>query len=776
MIAFGLPDLGNARAAGSETFAPLLGEPSRYAHLPSGLVVPALEDVPACPDIRLELVRGRDPGRPPEPHGLLDLRLRIRPPAPAALDQLAEVDPRAAVSPAALVGGYLRIELLAGAAVDADAAAAVAEPVALVANGLDAARVVRYLSAPAATFLSGAFAEKAVAIGAQAELVIAAVARRLPITVSFAAASLSAALTELGGADGLVTRSGVADLWTSGRVPATGIATADLAEAAEVLADWTLALTASPAASRTTPVQPTYLLGPGSLSGQVTWNLSELRSISHIAVAELDLADAVRRAVDAGATSIFRQEVVADPLDTGMVEIAIDANMPRRLEGIASVGVRLTTPPAPPWRPDRLADSRLLTSDRPAPVRWQLSPTETLAYDVNAFVLISEPQPARADGPARHSTDRRVAVGVADLPVDLVTVGASEELLGEAVVHIGLEDLRFDLSLDSPQAAAPVTDGQSLTVTATAIATGAAASAGTIPAHSTVITPSDFPAYGTHEVQVTVEFDTQAQLVVVELRADADDDAVAVLPFTPQTGTRAWRYHNASVFGGGYRYRVTVGTGAPSAFSVPLDDAALHIKASGVPGASPPEKPPADPPPGPFEAEGFTCVPGPDADTWRVWPHSPGVAHGPDGQPLVGVFATGDSGFLQLEARLFADDAAFERLRGALGGHLGVNPLQLRLQPGVTPQQVRQAALLIAAGSGTRELATNPTSGMPPYAAVFDVPLDAQTLPHAQAAAAGQAGHVFVRYDVSAEPQFMSSFQPVTDVGNAGVLSDQEKS
>ena len=124
-----------------------------------------------------------------------------------------------------------------------------------------------------------------------------------------------------------------------------------------------------------------------------------MRSISHIVVAQLDLADAVRRAVDAGATSIFRQEVVADPLDIGMVEIAIDANMPERLEGIASVGVQLVMPPAPPWRPDRLSDSRLLTSDRPAPVRWQLSPVETLAYDVNAFVLISGPQPNRADGP-----------------------------------------------------------------------------------------------------------------------------------------------------------------------------------------------------------------------------------------------------------------------------------------------------------------------------------------------------------------------------------------
>ena len=615
MIGAGLLDVRNARTVGGETFARVLGEPSRYAHLPSSLVVPAMNDFPAWPDIRVELVRSRDPNRLPEPHGLLDLRLQIRPPAQAALDLLADVDPRAAVSPALLAGGHLRIELLAGAGVDADVAAAVAEPVALVSNGLDAARVVRYLSAQAATFLADAFTEKAVAIAAQAELVIAAVARRLPMTASFDATALSAALTELGGADGLVTRSDVVDLWSSGRVPVTGIATADRAEAAEVLADWTLAQTASPAASRTTPVAPTYLLGPSSLLGQVTWDLSELRSISHIAVAQLDLADAVRRAVDACATSIFRQEVEADPLDTGVVDIAIDANMPQRLEGIALVGVRLGMPPAPPWRPDRLSDSRLLTSDRPAPIRWQLSPRETLAYDVNAFVLVSAPALARVDGPTRHRTDRRVAVGVADLPVDLVTVGASEELLREAVVHIGLPDLRFDLTLDSPQAAAPVKDGQTLTVTATATAAAATASAGTIPAHSTVITPSDFPAYGTHQVQVVVEFDTPAQLVVVELQAD-DDAAPTVLPFTPQMSTRAWQYHNASIFGGGYRYRVTAGTGPPSAFSEPLHDTTLRVKASGLPAADAPAKPPTDPPPGPFEAEGFTCVPGPDA--WHV--------------------------------------------------------------------------------------------------------------------------------------------------------------
>ncbi len=776
MIGVGLLDLSNAHTVGGETFARVLDEPSRYAHLPSGLVVPAMNAFPAWPDIRVELVRSKDPNRLPEPHGLLDLRLQIRPPGQAALDLLADVDPRAAVSPASLVGGHLRIELLSGAGSDADVAAAVAEPFVLVSNGLDAARVVRYLSPQAATFLSDAFTQKAVAIAAQAELVIAAVARRLPMTASFDATALSAALTELGGADGLVARSDVVDLWLSGRVPVTGIATADRAEAAEVLADWTLAQTASPAASRITPVEPTYLLGPSSLLGQVTWDLSELRSISYIAVAQLDLADAVRRAVDAGAISIFRQEVEADPLDTGMVDIAIDANMPQRLEGIAWVGVQLGMPPAPPWRPDRLSDSRLLTSDRPAPIRWQLSPRETLAYDVNAFVLVSAPTPTRIDGPTRHRTDRRVAVGVGDLPVDLVTVGASEELLREAVVHIGLPDLRFDLTWDSPQAAAPVKDGQTLTVTATAIAAAATASAGTIPAHSTVITPSDFPAYGTHQVQVVVEFDTPTQLVVVELQADGDG-APAVLPFTPQTNTRAWKYHNASIFGGGYRYRVTAGTGSPSAFSEPLDDTTLRVKASGLPAADAPAKPSTDPPPGPFEAEGFTCVPGPDAGTWRVWPHSPGVAHGPDGHPLIGVIATGGSGFLQLEARLFADDAAFERLRGALGRHLGVNPMQLRLQPAATPQQVKQAVLLIAADGGTRELATNPTSGMPPYTAIFNVPLDAQSLPHAQAAAAGHTGHVLVRYDVKAEPQFVSSFQPTFDVGNAAdAPSDQEQS
>ena len=247
MIGAGLLDLGNALTAGGETFARVLGEPSRYAHLPSGLVVPAMKDSPAWPDIRIELVRSKDPNRLPEPHGLLDLRLQIRPPAQAALDLLTDTDPRAAVSPAPLAGGHLRIELLSGAAADADVAAAVAEPVALVSNGLDAARVVRYLSSQAATFLSDAFTEKAVAIAAQAELVIAAVARRLPMTASFDATALSAALTELGGATRLVTRSEVVDLWASGRVPITGIAIADRAEAAEVLADWTLAQTASPA-------------------------------------------------------------------------------------------------------------------------------------------------------------------------------------------------------------------------------------------------------------------------------------------------------------------------------------------------------------------------------------------------------------------------------------------------------------------------------------------------------------------------------------------------
>jgi hypothetical protein len=65
MIGAGLLDVRNARTVGGETFARVLDEPSRYAHLPSGLVVPAMNDFPAWPDIRVELVHSRDPNRLP---------------------------------------------------------------------------------------------------------------------------------------------------------------------------------------------------------------------------------------------------------------------------------------------------------------------------------------------------------------------------------------------------------------------------------------------------------------------------------------------------------------------------------------------------------------------------------------------------------------------------------------------------------------------------------------------------------------------------------------
>jgi hypothetical protein len=768
VIASGRLDVGAAVVLAGETFAPFVGEPHRYAHLPSGLVVPPRVDDPGLPDIAMELVRSRDAGRPPEPHGLLDLRLQVRPPAAEALELLAAADPRASVTPTPLVSGFLRIELLAAATTDPAVVAAVAEPAVLASNGLDAARVVRYLPSDAAVFLSDALSDGAAALAAQAELVVAAVAARRPITVTFAAADLNAALADIANPSGLLGRADVVEMWTSGRVATPGVAPAEVVAAAEVLADWTLALTAVPAPSPHPPVTATYHITSSGLSGDVKWNLGELRSISRVAVADLDLAEAVRRAVASDATSIFREEVEVDALETGMVEITVDDNLPAHLAGVAMVGVQLVAPAAPPWRVNRLSASCLLTGEPPKPVRWQLSPRETLGYDVTTFAIVSAPTPGRVDGPARHETGRRVLVGVQDLPMELATVAASQELLAEAVVHVTTGATAFDLTTASPQVAAPVVDGQTLSITATSVDGARTAAAQTRPAHSTLVTQADFPAYGTHQVQVSVEFDTSTTVVVVALQPE-NGGASTIVAFTPELTSRAWTYHNSSIFGGGYRYRASAGTPTDSEpFSAPQMSTALALQTSEL----------ADPPSAEktFDAEGFSCVRSAEPDTWSVMPHSPGLGHAPSGHPLLSVIPTGDgAGLLQLEARLLADDDGFERLRHALATHLRVDPAVLRLQPAPSPSQVKQAELLVTTADGMASLATNPTSGLPPYTAIFSVALDAQTFPHAAAATAGQSGHLFVRYDVQADPAFASAFNPTFDVGSGAAGPSNEE-
>jgi hypothetical protein len=755
----GLPDLGAAIALEDGTLFGAVEEPAAFVRVAGALELAARPD--GAPELALEVVRGRSPFLAPAPYGVLDLRVRAAADGPAALEAARERHPAATVSPAVFAGGHVRLRLIGGAdTVDAALRAELEAPMPVASNGLDGGRIIARLSAEAALLLRDALAGGALTFTAQAEMVLRGLAPRAAATVTFSPRALSEALRARADAGGRIAEAAIVALWAApdgvALLASTGVEDRR-AELARVLADWTTAGFAEPAAAAAGAAQPTVRLRADAPAGEapMTWDLSEGRTTTRTVVLALDAFEAARRAVATGGLAAIWRETVVPPLETGVVRIEVDTNLPEQVGGLVGAGVELRSPPQPPDRVHALSGALLLSD--PAAARqlsWRLSPREVLRYEYTTFALVrSNGHVRRLDGPPKSSQDRHLLLGPGDLPVDFVSIAAGRALLRETLL-MGIcrmaagDEIAFRLTAEQPSVSLALAPGEAATATieleARSPAGGEPVGLGPFPARSLALDLASFPQYGPQTVEIAVDFDAPVSLVALELVSEqaADGERPTVLSFTPAASGKTWRYLNASPFRAGYRYRVLGSPrwSDPQPAGRPLRLAASHLL---------PEDPPVIEP---FRFGDLECAPGSEPGAFEFLPLAPGPERTPDGTPTFMTFPLGDDGLVQGGARLGASEAELEALRAELGRRLGVaDPSGLRLQPARVT--VEAAVLLVSDGAGgEQELARSQTSGFPPHDALFSARVDARQLAAARSALEGEAGRLAVRYDVRTDP------------------------
>lgn len=768
----GLVDLAEAIATPEGTLYRAVEEPGHYIHVPAGLEVAAREDGSRDPDLSLELVRGESPFLPPAPYGVL--QLRVAPPAASAavLEAARTVDPQAFVTPAIFADGHLRLQVIAGGdTLDDTMAAEIERPVWLASNGLDSARMVRRLTPDAALLLRGALSGGTLTVSAVAEMTVLGLTERLAVTVAFERRALLDALTAASDEQARLSVDAIVALWTRedgvALQTATGVEQVARARLARVLADWTVASFATPVASAGPDVLATVMLRPQeTLDGALKWDLSRGRTTRRRVVLRLDPFSAASRIVAAGGIDRFWHETVVPPLETGVVHIDVDTNLPHPINGIARSGVQLRVPPHPPERMHELSAALLFDeAQEPQRVEWRMSPREPLQYEYSCFTLLrTGTTTRRLDAAAMAADSRRLLIGADDMPVDLVSIGATDALLREAAVHGACtreaataggatQRVEFALSATQPRVAIAVEPGTAeqfaVSVEACPIGGGDCIALGPLPARSIKLDVTSFAQFGSQVIDVAVDFDIDVPLVALELLAerDVEDPARAtVLWLTPAAPVGQWRYVNLSPFRSGYRFR---GRGDQGAWSdVRPAGSALRVAASqlvenaGTPPVSP--TPPVAGPEG-FRFEDLYCYPGEEPDTHLVVPLLPGPELTSDGRPVLMTLPAGDGGFLQLGIHLGPSGASLERLRAEVARRTGAEPEQVRLQ--VAPIEVDAAALLVAEPDGPeQELARSTTSNFPPFNVAFSVPLTSAQLAAAMAAGMGQTGRLLARF------------------------------
>ncbi|MDQ5870870.1 MAG: hypothetical protein M3547_01505 [Acidobacteriota bacterium] len=127
-------------------------------------------------------------------------------------------------------------------------------------------------------------------------------------------------------------------------------------------------------------------------------------------------------------------------------------------------------------------------------------------------------------------------------------------------------------------------------------------------------------------------------------------------------------------------------------------------------------------------------------------PGDPEPERGPDGEPTLSVWVSDRGSTLQLGARWGVDAERLERLRAFLAEQFpDLEPALIRLLP--TPASIESVGLfLVDDNEGPRELKTVPSSGFPPYSALFHVSLTAEDTPRVVAAVNGRKDVLTVCY------------------------------
>lgn len=785
----GLPDLGSPLGSSGVRFFPSVDEPDHLIHVPDALEIAPRAGEPDLPDLSVEVVRGQSPFHPPEPYGVLDFRVR---PPQVGLDILqqarAEV-PGATVKPAVFHGGHLRLALVAGSSAADEATIADLETASPVtSNGLDGGRVIRRMTPQAALLLREVLKAGALTFVALAEMSLRGLADRVPAKVSFDPPALLETLSARADEQSRISYEAIVALWADeGAVPlaaAEGLDGVDRTRLARALADWTVAFHAEPAAAAGVDVIPTVRIRPDTAEPErTTWDLSRGRRTWRIVVLRLDPFAAARRLAGGDGLARFWSETVVPPLDPGGVDIEVDTNLPDPMLGVLEAGVELQAPPNPPHRVHALSGVVLFGRDTEAQrITWRLAPGEPLGYQYSTFVVVQRSGSVqRLQGVARTIATPWLLVGVADLPVQLVSVGAGPGLLRHAVIRgvcrsdedapgpdagdSAAPDLAFELSTEQPQVALALphddTDRFRLDIQACSLADSHACVAlDPLPATGVQLDLASFPQYGPQTVEVTVDFDVELPLVALDLLPADDADLAGadppadptqanVLAFTPSRPSRQWTFLSRSPFGARYRYR---GHDQPDSAWSDLQpaDRPLHVRASDMGTAATGNNPGLDHPEG-FRFEGLYCYPSGDPQAYYVVPLEPQPELNGAGNPMLMVLPAGDGALLQLGTQLGPEGGSVERLRQELRRRLDLdNQAAVQIRP--APLQVERAALLVAGSPETpaelSELAQSSTSGFPPYTAVFNAPIDAGQRAAVASAQAGQEGRLQVRYEV----------------------------
>ena len=148
-----------------------------------------------------------------------------------------------------------------------------------------------------------------------------------------------------------------------------------------------------------------------------------------------------------------------------------------------------------------------------------------------------------------------------------------------------------------------------------------------------------------------------------------------------------------------------------------------------------------------FDFRGLRCfASAKDATTWHFLPRQADVQRGTDGRPLLTLVDMGSVAYLLFTASWGVSHEDVQDLRAEIASRIpGARADRLMLA--FAPVASVRCDVMMGDGRGSFEaVASNATSGYPPFDATFNLYLQGERLAHAKAALRGEPGRLAVEY------------------------------
>lgn len=570
----GLPDFQQSlQVEGLQLFSPYSGG-DNYFLVPDKLEIATHPD--ASPDFLLELVRGRNPALPPEPHGILDFRVVPHYQMEQGLNLIRTRDSRqASLTPISFASGFLRFQPLGN--LD-NSLLELKKPIPLAWNGLGIARFYCQLSHSAATLLKSSLQGEVLALNAAAELEMIGISPRLPLKVSFDPAQLLQALLALGDVDRLVARDAIVNYfrsnWQSPPLKIEGeFDDRLLDDVAQALSDRVRVRFGTFVAAPTIDAGANIALAsPTEIgSGRFEWDLAQPIPVPRPVTLYLNPWEAMGQIVQNQWTRGVVLETVVPPILTGFQPVVIIANLPSTQVGILAIGVTIRVNPKLPFRPQAQVETVELQAFQNTPqINLRFSAKEEAQYTFSTYVIVKDAKGiAQLNGEAKPHRGNRLYLSSDDFPVDFVSVTASHQLLELAIISgicqrpegAATIQEQFELNLDQPTVTFALpkgTNDATLEIIAHSRQGLGTISLGTVSAKPLQLDLYSFREYGLQKVEVECVFEHQNRPVVFEFLPEAYPETlqnIKLLFFQSSQTKKVLTWVPPSPFQYRYRYR-----------------------------------------------------------------------------------------------------------------------------------------------------------------------------------------------------------------------------